>query len=652
MKKTQIRKVKVQRLGQNKGEMDKFLKHCKPVSENTIDKLLKGQSRKKDILYNNPFESHGDCDQQNEIPYLNHKVLKKIKKLYKDSEYTISDQGHLCIIKNKETVRLCNLIILPVVQEIITDGINEEKQLELVGVLNNEKRLPNIKVRLEEFKNSNWIENKWGIECVLYPENKCYEKIRCAIKIACKGIETKMVYKNIGWSQLEGGYFYVHGGGVIGRKRSPYISDSLQPFNLIINEDMDEVEAYKKSLKLLEVSHISVTLPLLCFTLLSKVNTLLKLHNVEPKFVLWLHGPTGSRKTTLASLFFNIFNRNLSPEIPANFKDTKTALELKMFEYKDCTLLVDDYHPTDKLSEKKDMENKAEFILRMYGDRISKSRSNIHLTKQRELMTRGLCAITAEDSMGIKSNIARCISIPIDKDSVNLDRLTKCQKNPLAFPTMVYNFLNNLTLYINKTGILPNVDLNKFREKYRETKIHFRLIESVWALKYACFLYLRYGVELGVIKEEEMRMKLNQAENLFMQLVSNQHVEMDIEDPLRMYLNTVDELIASNKMPLSKIGEDIITQKYGWYDNRYYYLLPELTYSNIFTFWQKRNKVFPLTMRKLHELLEENGIIEIDKGSGKKCPKVTISKGQRVRLLKINRKNLERYLNKGGQVGL
>ena len=57
-------------------------------------------------------------------------------------------------------------------------------------------------------------------------------------------------------------------------------------------------------------------------------------------------------------------------------------------------------------------------------------------------------------------------------------------------------------------------------------------------------------------------------------------------------------------------------------------------------------------MRKLHELLEENGIIEIDKGSGKKCPKVTIAKGQRVRLLKINRQNLDRYLNKSGHVGL
>lgn len=654
MGKGTIRKVKVRYLGEKKKviQVSKDLKDCIQERENMVKKLLDSHEERRDTVFNTSLGLSSNYKQYNEMTRADYKFIKKIKSLYKNTDYTINKQGHLCITKNKEIITLCNLVIIPISQEIITDGINKEMKLELIGFLNYEKKMPIIKVSFDELRNPNWIENKWGIECVLYPENKCYEKIRCAIKIACKGIKTKMVYKSIGWSQFEDGYFYVHGGGVVGQKKNPYISDSLHPFNLAINEDMDEVEAYKKSLKLLEVSHISVTLPLLCFTLLSKINTLLKLHDVEPKFVLWLHGPTGSRKTTLASLFFNIFSRDLPQGIPANFKDTKTALELKMFEYKDCTLLVDDYHPTDKLSEKKDMENKAEFILRMYGDRISKSRSNIHLTKQKELMTRGLCSITAEDSMGIKSNIARCISVPIDKESVDLGRLTKCQKDPLAFPTMIYNFLNRLTVYINKRGILPDIDLNEFRKKYRGTEIHFRLIESVWALKYACLLYLRYGVELGVIKEEEMSVKLNQAEKIFIQLVSNQHIEMDIEDPLRMYLNTIDELIASNKMPLSKIGEDIITQKYGWYDTQYYYLLPELTYSNIFTFWQKRNKVFPLTMRKLHELLEENGIIEIDKGSGKKCPKVTIAKGQRVRLLKINRQNLDRYLNKSGHVGL
>ncbi|MEH7058222.1 hypothetical protein V7052_06625 [Bacillus wiedmannii] len=650
MKEAHIRKVKVRRLEKTECKKPKDLQRCKQERENIVNKLLNVQSVKKSISHNILLNASNNYRQQDELSYMDRKLLEKTKELYEGNDYVINDRGHLCIIKNREIISLCNLIIIPIAQEIITDGMNEEKQLELMGILNNEKRLPNIKIGLDELRNSHWIENKWGIECVLYPENKCYEKIRCAIKIACEGIETRKVYKSVGWFKFQDGYFYLHEGGVIGKGKHRYVSTSLNRFNLEIDEKISEVKAYKRSLKFLNVAVKDVTLPLFCFTMLSTINTLLKLHDVEPKFTLWLYGVTGSRKTTLASLFFNIFNRGISQEISANFKDTKTSLEIKMFDYKDCVLLIDDYHPTDKLSEKKDMESKAEFILRMYGDRISKSRSNINLTKQKEFMPRGLCAITAEDSMGIQSNIARCISVPIDRDSVDLDKLTKCQQSPLVLPTMIHNFLNWLTGYINKMGYLPNVNLNDFREKYRNTEIHSRLIDSVWALKYACFLYLRYGLELGVIQEEEMKEKLKEAETIFMKIVCNQHSEMDIENPLSMYLNTVDELITSNKMPLLRVGEDVITQKYGWYDDQYYYLLPELTYSHIFTFWQKRNKVFPLTMRKLHELLEENNIIEIDKSSRKKCPKVTIAKGQRVRLLKINRQNLEIYLNKSGQV--
>ncbi|KAB2459151.1 hypothetical protein F8160_00565 [Bacillus sp. CH126_4D] len=373
---------------------------------------------------------------------------------------------------------------------------------------------------------------------------------------------------------------------------------------------------------------------------------------MEPKFTLWIYGETGSRKTTLANLFFNVFNQQLPPEIPANFKDTKTALEIKMFEYKDCVLLVDDYHPTDKLSEKKDMEDKAEFILRMYGDRIKKSRSNINLTKQREFMTRGLCAITAEDAISIQSNMARCISLPIDKDCVDLGKLTKFQKMPLMLPTAIHNFISWLTDYINKEKCLPNLDLDAFREKYRNADIHFRLIDSVWSLKYAYYLYLKYGVAIGKIEIEEAEERLEIAENIFISIIKSQYLEMKTENPLNMYLNTIQELIISNKMPLRKLGKESGSQQYGWYDDDYYYLIPGMTYNNVLTFWEKRNKVFPLTIKKLHDRLYQMGLIEIDESSNRKCPKVTVVKGERIRVLKINRRKLELYINQSGQVGL
>lgn len=636
MENKEVRKVVARRLGQVKEESVRERLKLEELGGNIFkNKKMKSQKKNKEISTRE--------DKLN---------LNKFKSLYESSEYLINKDGELCYRKDKKFIKLCNMLIIPVAQVIITDGIHEEKYLELTGILNGNRKLSNIKVKLQDLRNSNWIENRWGIQCILYPASKCYEKILCAIKLACKDIETKKIYKTIGWSKIGKNYYYLHGNGVVGGNCNEIIYTNLNKFTLTIDKGINKGKVYNKSLKLLGIAPMSVTLPLFCFSILSTINTLLKLNKLEPKFTLWLYGETGSRKTTLASLFFNIFNQQVAPEISANFKDTKTALEIKMFEYKDCVLLMDDYHPTDKLAEKKDMEDKAEFILRVYGDRIQKSRSNINLTKQREFMPRGLCAITAEDVISVQSNMARCINVPIAKNCVDLNQLTRFQKMPLMFPTAIYNFIGWLTDFVNIEKCLPNLDLDKFREKYRHSDIHFRLIDSVWALKYAYYLYLKYGIAIGEIRIEEAEERLEIAENIFIKLIKNQYIEMATENPLNMYLNTIQELIISNKMPLSKLGRGNESQKYGWYDDDYYYLIPGMTYNIILAFWAKRNKVFPLTIKKLHDRLYQVGLIEIDESSNRKCPKVTVAKGERTRVLKINRKRLELYINQSGQVGL
>lgn len=640
MKNKGTRKVRVQRLGEEKKDNVKERFRLKEL-EVDILKNIKIKNQKKNQKRNKEITTN-----KREI------TLKKFKNLYETSEYFINKEGELCYRKDKKYIKLCNMLIIPIAQVIVTDGIHEEKYLELTGILNGIKKLPSIRVKLNDLRNSNWIENRWGIQCILYPTSKCYEKILCAIKLACKDIETKSIYKTIGWSKIRGNYLYLHGKGAIGKESSILVHESLNKFTLVVDDKASKNKVYKKSLQLLEIAPIDVTLPLFCFTILSTVNTLLKLNNLEPKFTLWLSGETGSRKTTLANLFFNTFNQHLAPEISANFKDTKTALEIKMFEYKDCVLLVDDYHPTDKLAEKKEMEDKAEFILRMYGDRIQKSRSNINLTKQREFMTRGLCAVTAEDVISVQSNMARCINVPIMKNCVDLDQLTKFQKMPLMFPTAIYNFIGWLTNFVNEKKCLPNLDLDEFREKYRNSDIHFRLIDSVWSLKYAYYLYLKYGIAIGEIDIEDIEERLEIAESIFIDLIKNQYIEMRTENPLNMYLNTIQELIISNKMSLRELGKEGGSQKYGWYDEDYYYLIPGMTYNTVLAFWAKRNKVFPLTIKKLHDQLYQMGLIEIDESSNRKCPKVTVAKGERIRVLKINRKKLGLYINQSGQVDL
>ncbi|KYN75803.1 hypothetical protein A0J52_17680 [Clostridium sporogenes] len=636
-----IRKIVVNKLYEQNDEIRKIeIKRYDNSSEtnNTnsnkeIEKNIKGLSNsvlEKNTIYTE-FKSK-------------FKELKKLNILYKNKEFVINNHGELCYKKNDKNIPLCNFIIIPIAEVIVTDEINIEKEIELMGILNNKYLLKNIRVKLNELRNFNWIEERWGFKCSIYPVNRCYEKIRHAIKIASEKIKVKYVYKHIGWTCLNNKYIYLLGNAVIGDKNSNVIIDeSMRKFNLKIDYELSREKAYRKSLKLLEIAPLNITLPIFCFTLLSTINTLLKYHSLEPKFCLWLSGETGSRKTTISNLFTNIFNNN----VPANFKDTKTALEIKMFEYKDSVLIVDDYHPTDKISEKQDMESKAELILRFFGDRISKSRSNVNLGKQKELRPRGLCLITGEDFIEVKSNMARCINISINRNDIDLNKLSKRQENPLEAPTIIYYFIKWIAKYMNNNGELPNIDLNNFRNNLRvkNLNIHGRLIDAVWFLRYAYHLYLMYGLELGVIDDNQLNQRLNLATNIFMKIAINQEIDMKTEDPLFMYLKALNELIISNKIFLCKKGNSNNTiKKFGWYDDEYYYLLPEITYNEVCNFWKKRNKNFPLTLKKLHNLLYANGIIDIDEGSNRKCVKVTMSKHERPRVLKINKMILEKHI--------
>ena len=70
-----------------------------------------------------------------------------------------------------------------------------------------------------------------------------------------------------------------------------------------------------------EVAPPEILYALTAFTFLSPLNSFLKRVGCEPKFVLFLVGKTGSRKSTLAALFLSFFGRFTGAELPLSFQD-------------------------------------------------------------------------------------------------------------------------------------------------------------------------------------------------------------------------------------------------------------------------------------------------------------------------------------------
>lgn len=577
------------------------------------------------------------------------KMFQKVSK-----DLMINKKGHVVIFDKKGKVYkpISNFIAYPVSSiKYVGDSIISQ-EIELEGVLDGKYRLPKIRVTLDELKKPDWIERYWGVQCIVFPELKAYEYIRIAIKMMASKVPDKYVIAEIGWQKINSNWMYVHGDGKIGKlkKLDFEVTSEMKGFEMYYDKDLDEVECFNKVLKMLDVASHEITYTLLSYSLLSLMNTPLKTVNLEPNFLVWLHGETGSRKTTLATLFGNIFNRNVK-RVSASFKDTKANLEYKAYEYKDSTLIIDDYHPSANRLEKSEMESKANYIIRLYGDRIGKGRMSRNLTKLEEHLPRGLALITGEDIIDGHSAISRCISVPIGKSNVNLKKLSKSQQNTEKISTGYYYYIKWLSKSMDDQLDRFYKDFTMLRESNEIQYSHGRMVESLIWLQLGFKVFLDYGVSLEAITVEEQNAYLGVHEKLVSKLLKNQERNLRKDRPVHMYLSSLNQLIDSKCLSIIPIGDAKKGRKnhIGWEDSEYYYLIPGIAYNEVVNYWRRQNKEFPLGMNKLHQALGSEEVIKEFESSEEsriyRTKKKKVTDKDRTRVLYVNKNKMQEYLD-------
>ncbi|GAE48159.1 DNA primase domain protein [Mesobacillus boroniphilus JCM 21738] len=301
------------------------------------------------------------------------------------------------------------------------------------GVTITEQRIfPEIYIPAENFPSMSWIQSSWGIRANIEPGNSVKDRIRHAAQSISTDCTRENIYTHLGWRQQYGEWFYIHSTGAIGKENVSVKLESsqLEKYSLPEDEEIDAKTAALASLELLKTADLEVTLPLLALVGLAPLCEPLKTGGIEPAFVLWLSGPSGSKKSSLAACFQSHFGPFASgKDLPASFRDTMNAIEKKAFVTKDSLLVVDDFHPTYSSQESKRMEQIAQQILRGYGDRVGKSRMRADTSLHKTYPPRGICLITGEDTpkAGI-STTARFLEIELASDSINLDNLKECQE--------------------------------------------------------------------------------------------------------------------------------------------------------------------------------------------------------------------------------
>ncbi len=551
-------------------------------------------------------------------------IITHLTKNLKGTSYTLYN-GYLCYKKvshsgDVEYLPLSNFIPYVIRETLEDDGIDSKMMYLVNGVTIAEERIfPEIYIPAENFPTMNWIQSSWGIRANIEPGNSVKDRIRHATQSISRDCTREYIYTHLGWRRQHGEWFYIHSTGAIGKENVSVKLESsqLEKYSLPEDDEIDAKSAALASLELLKTADLEVTLPLLAMIGLAPLCEPLKTEGLEPAFVLWLSGPSGSKKSSLAACFQSHFGSFMSgKDLPASFRDTMNAIEKKAFVTKDSLLVVDDYHPTYSSQESKRMEQIAQQILRGYGDRVGRSRMRADTTLHKTYPPRGVCLITGEDTpkAGI-STTARFLEIELASDSINLDNLKESQDKNAFFSYAFKGYIQWLLPQMSQLPPMLRRTFNSQRNALLNTKTHGRVTETISWLLLGLDCLLSFYVDAEAIDNHQKEKTMALAAKTLTKLADKHALKLNSHDPAMLFIEGMRELLTSKAVSIVDINDDPLRDDrhfIGWEDQEFYYLVLGNVMKEINLYFGGQGLRFPVSKHMLSKMLADRHMIEIE----------------------------------------
>ncbi|HBG3821701.1 TPA: bifunctional DNA primase/polymerase [Clostridioides difficile] len=572
-----------------------------------------------------------------------------LKKFENIEDYTIDKKGRVVAYpKGDKPLRIVsNYVIVPEKQIIRDNGEEEEGEVLVHGLLEGGKKLSQVCTSINNLMNLDFVPLKWGIMPYISPGTLSRESIRVITQQLSRNIETEVTYTHLGWTtDDEGRLIYLHSGGAVGKSNvNVDINENLSKYKLpssIKNKD----KALFATLDFLDICDKSITVPLLAMTYLSPLVSIIEKIERTPNFIIWMHGLTGSRKTSLALAVLNHFGDFTSNTPPATFKDTHNSIEVKMFMAKDSLIVIDDFHPGVDSVQARQMKSTAEKILRNYGDRIGRSRMNSNMGLNKTFKPRGLAIVTGEDLPNGTSSTARFVGIEVKRDFVDLDKLTKIQENHELLSEAMFLYIQWISNNKDRIKQLILLYLYEARDIFNTNTSHARIGEGI------SWLYVGFNIFKTFLQEEitENCDKITRLDNICsssLDIVMKNQIKLYKKQEIEtVFLEALEELINTNKLYLVDLNENndeaIYQGKFiGYKDKDFLYLHDATVYGEINTFLNKRNESLNISMDALLKIFRDKGMIKTETNQLKPKKLVPVDgERKRLRLVHLKRASL------------
>lgn len=466
------------------------------------------------------------------------------------------------------------------------------------------------------------------------PKTDCAE----AVQFLSGEVPTRRIFCHTGWARIDGRWVFLSGGGAIGADRIEVdLPTELQRYALP-NRAENPGEAMGISIRLLEAAPLAVTAPLFAGIFRAP------LASIYPLDVsLFLHGPTGALKSSLAALFLAHFGDFSRTTLPGAWSSTANALEHRAFVLKDVVFVVDDFAPSPL--DARDLESRAARLLRAQGNLAGRGRLRSDLSEHLTHPPRGLILATGEQVPTGQSILARTLMVPLEPDAVNLTMLTELQKLAPRLPHAMSGFIDWLAPQIDRLPKLLAEIFSGARSRAHQQGNHLRVPEALVHLWLGLHAGLQFSEEIGATSHSRAEELREQCWAALLELGSEQTRVIEGDRPTRRFLEVLTTLLSQGKASVLPRGEshdeESHTDFLGWYDDDSLYLIPNAAFQSVTRFCRQSEDPFCVRRERLFRDLRREGLTECE--CGRTTANVRIGIGTR-RVLKLTRAAVENLL--------
>lgn len=488
-----------------------------------------------------------------------------------------------------ETITIANFCVWISKEEITYDEFGNVTRIYTIqGKNENGKQIEPFKIDAAEFSEMKWVDTYLGKDCYIYDRQRNKYKVLEAIQRHPYTFQsnTETVYSYTGWIKSDKSVKYLFPNF----SKEKYnldvsLTETLKSYFVpFVKNEEEKKEGLKRSLMFLNVGNSRVTFPLLATMYLAPLASFV---NID--FSVWVHGETGSLKTTLTKHIMHHFGKFDTHAITWN--STSNAIERYASTIGDAPLVIDDYAPQPDQASQNRLDQTVERVIRDAGNNTGRARMKANLSLQHIYHKRGIIIATGEQLPKSQSILARLYGISLSKEDINIKELSNAQENfekYYGFATSAYiEWIENVGAQKVKE-IFENAEKTFFKfsnENLHASQISER-IKRTSAKLYAAFeVMLQMMLEHKIVEQREVDNFKDAAKNAIAANIINFEEDFSNESILQKTFETIETMLHTRQVAIVSV-EDAKTAQYivpiiGYVDNKSVYLLWNVAYDQI-----------------------------------------------------------------------